>query len=205
MKLEMAQTRGDQAVKDRRNNKNVPTYFLGVHNKEFYSSGIINGAGGVVSKYYDWDTDEIETEDISFATEDTPMLSDFSSIREEATNNKQQFYGHSDTNTPFQSKNILNEAASSMFTLNVFTEGSPFLHIFDVVELVIPATNLGSKIPVNAMYSGFYMVSAVAHQFKFGDSTIDYITEASLTRHGVDYFDYEGFEDLVVSSKGKIV
>lgn len=205
MTLDMADKKGEEAAKNRKGNKSVPTYFLGVHNKEFYTSGIIRGGGGVTSKYYDWETDEIKTEEIAFASEDTPMLSDYSSIREDVTSNKEQFYGGTDVNTPFHAKNYVNESAHSMFGLDIMTEGSPFIHIFDVVELVIPATNLGSKIPINSMYSGFYIVSGVRHSFSFGDSTVDYVTEASLTRHGVDHFDYEGFDDLVVSSKGKVV
>jgi hypothetical protein len=204
LRLQSPPQNPEQSVRSKSDNKGIPTYFMAFNNQEFFASGIQNGAGGYESMYFDWETDEYVTEVHTFDQEPVPQLSDLTLIREQFKENTTRYYGGRDSETPFHARNSMDEAAHSMQQLSVTTEGTPFINVFDIIELMIPNTNLGSKIPISAIYSGFYVVASARHHFTFDDGTIKYSTEMNLSRHGVDQVDYDGFDDLIESSRGKI-
>lgn len=192
----------NQAESDLNVNQGVPTYFVGFKGTEFYADGIKNGGGGYQAMWYDWNTGEYNNESVTFDGLDTIQLSEFSSIRQAHNDVGKKHFGGRDTNTVNEVENMVQEEAYSMFSFDVMTNGSGFIDITDIVEVIIDNTSLGSKIPLNEMYSGFYMVSGYRHIFSFSKG-VSFQSTLTLSRHGIDFFDYDGFDDLVTSSVGR--
>lgn len=197
---------GDQSLKaqerDIINNGDIPTYFIAFRGMENYADGIKRGASGYTANWYDWNVGEYKTESSTFDQDPVKQLSEFSSIRETSVTDSTTYFGGRDEFVEQYAKNCMLENAHSMMSFDIATHGTGFIDIFDIVELIIPNSNLGSTVPINEMYSGFYLVAGVNHFISFGDIT-EFNSTITLTRHGVDYFDYQGFDDLIESSGGK--
>lgn len=184
-------------------NEYVSPTFNGIEMVESLAKGCQNGASGQTAGHYDWESGQFVSTAVDVGSIPLPQLSDYTSIREEFNGNTVYVDYGRDVDSETIAKNKVAKANLNISKINVISDGMPKIHIFDFIELIIQNTSLGSSVPVNEMYSGFYMVGGVKHSFTF-DNTISYSTETVLMRHGVDSYDYDGFDDLVSSSVGKI-
>lgn len=204
LRLQAPKTDTSEYVADLNANKMIPAFFVSISNTNEYMSGISAGASGITPTWWDWETGEYKSEQLAFDGQRFPQLSDLSMIRDVDVEANIQFNGGRDTRTVEYARNELSEASNSMNSIVVMTQGTPYARSFEVMEIIIPNTDLGSKIPINEIHSGFYTVAGVQHIFALGEDT-GYTTEMTMVRHGVDEVDFDGFEDLLISAEGKVV
>lgn len=182
-------------------NQGVPTYMAHITGAESYVEAVIGGGGGVVAMFYDSEADEFKKEPMKLSELEAPQLTDWSSLQEDDEVTELPILGGRDSDVTVYARNLVSDINNSVNTLEIVTEGAHQLHIGQMVEVIIPVPiSIGSNVPQNIMYSGFYLVSAVRHVVNFQSSTIT--SNISLMRDGYDGKDLKGY---VKTAKGKFI
>lgn len=183
-----------------KDNSGYPYLFSSYEIKEDYMDKMLHGAGGVTTMYYDFDSGTYVKKDNTFSSSDFDQLSEWSLIHPDDEVRNTKVYGGRDTNTENVGSNQLSKASNKIQTIKIQTEGTPFIKIGDIVELIIPTPPDMYREPYNETYSGYYMVSHVEHVFRLHKRTV-YANTLTLTRHGIDKKDLDGYTR---SAKGKV-
>lgn len=188
--------------KDLKNKDNAgyPYLFSSYEVKEDYMPMMMRGAGGITTMYYDFDSGEYRKKNNTLSSSDFDQLSEWSVVHPDDEVNNTRLYGGRDPDTEVKGTNLLSNSTNSVQKVKIKTEGTPFIKIGDIVEVIIPNPPDMYSEPYNETYSGFYMVSGVEHMFRLHKRTA-YSNILTLTRHGVDKKDLDGYAR---SSKGKV-
>ena len=182
-------------------NQSAPTYMAHITGAEAYLEAVVNGGGGVVAMFYDSQADEFKKEPMKLSELEAPQLSDWSALQTVDEVTELPIMGGRDSDVTVYARNLVSDINNSVNTLEIVTEGAHQVHIGQMVEVIIPVPiSIGSTVPQNIMYSGFYLVSAVRHVVNFSNSTMT--SNISLMRDGYDGKELEGY---VKTAKGKFV
>lgn len=204
LKLQSFLDSANESKEEQDSNKQIPAYFYGFDVLDDYMAGVINGTGGIKTIYYDYDEDKLIKKDNAATDVNFKQLSDFLSLSESENKNYiRNFHGRGTVEKENQNKTYISDLNMSVSAFSLITDGIPTIHIFDMVEVIIPNSVYNSKEIINQLYSGFYVVASVKHTISFA-KTAKYSTTIGLIRHGVDDNGYEGLEKLQKSKGGKI-
>jgi len=182
-------------------NEYVPINFTKLGCTEDFFEMTLQGAGGVRTRYYDFERGEFVVRDNKYGDSRSSQLSDWSLIHpENELAGLNIAYGR-DTLSENNSNNRVSSATMSMQRMKVEINGTPFVSIGDIIEVIIPTPVDSSKIPYSEMYSGYYMVSEVEHLITTRTQSTNYTTALTLSRQGIDGKSIKG---LVKSKVGKV-
>lgn len=185
------------------NNKSVPAYFVGFSGENNYQNLVNSYASGVVSSYFDFDTGVYKTKQNQVNGLEISSLSDVTSLYDMHGTNRQIHYLGTDNKSQKKAKTKISRNIFNSSTLKIMTEGSPNISIFDVVELDINNTSEFNNTIKNQIHSGFYVVKNVVTSFSFSESVVMTST-IGLTRHGVNRNTIDNFDEMEVTSRGKL-
>lgn len=172
-------------------NNDAPTYFAHFTGEENYVDSVVNGAGGVKSMYFDTYSGKYMENVITFSKTETPQMSDWSSVQSSDESSELRMYGGRDSDILVEAENRVVDSVDSVARLEIVMEGTPAVHITEMVEVIIPMPNINSILPQSIMYSGFYLVCGVRHVINFRTSTMN--TTISLMREGFDGKELDGY------------
>lgn len=183
------------------NNYGVPTYFAHFSASERYMDAVRNGGGGYKAMQYDSINDVLKVRDVKYSTSQTLQLSDWAAVQNVHETSNIMWYGGRDASVFDDALNDVVDIVDSMNTFEISMDGAVDLHIGRMIELIIPVPiNIGSLIPSNLLYSGFYLVSGVQHKIRFSSGRVG--TQVFLMREG---FDTKNLDGYIKSLKGKFV
>jgi hypothetical protein len=177
------------------------TYFTDFKSSEFYMDSVINGSGGTLSMYYDWDNGTFPTQDNKLSTSNSYTLSDYTSLHENHEVSKMKIFNGRNKNANNIGNNVLSSTALSMNQFNITIEGTHKINIGQLVEVLIEPDSEILKTPISLLYSGFYVVAGVTHIVALEQDN-RFITTLDLARQGYDDKLLEGY---VTTSLGKFV
>lgn len=171
--------------RSKRENQGVPLNFLGFSGEEDYMRKLSDGASAIETGYYDWENRRYVRGVVHFEEEPVTQLSEWSLLRDDADFISKKMYGGRRGRIENQARNHLSRLALNMQAIHINIEGTHVLHPGKVISVIIPNSVEEAASPYNEMYSGFYMISDVKHQL-FLTTSIEYVTQITLTRHGMD-------------------
>ena len=188
-------------------NNSVPVFFVSYVGTERYIDGLVNGAGGIRSSHFDFETGKYITTVNNTSDTNLIQISDWTGIPSDFEGiDKKSHHGRNTDSTKLDEISISN-VMNSLQEFDVVMQGSPFIHIGQVVEVLIPTNpnietgdGRNSISPFSEFYSGFYIISAVNHTASLVKSTMN--TTLSLSRSGFDGKDLGGF---VKTKRGRFV
>lgn len=192
----------DEVLRKEAYDKNkAPTYFMNFSAEEEYSDAIGSGGGGASAMYFDANTGSFNTTSVTYSASKVPQMSDWAGVHQVDENTGVRVYGGRDVDVIAEATNIVVDIVDSINKFEIITEKALSTHIADLVEVIIPIPpSVGSILPQNMFYSGFYLVCAVSHTINFSKSTI--LSTISLMREGFDGKQLQGY---VKSQAGKFV
>lgn len=179
----------------------APTYFMHYTAEDEYLSAVGAGAGGVSAMFFDTKTDTYVKTDMTYADTTAPQMSDWSGVMTADEGTSIRVYGGRDADVVEESTNMLVDLVDSINKFEITTERALGIHIGRMVEVIIPTPpQIGSIVPQNIFYSGFYLVCGVHHVVNFSRSTVT--STISLMREGCDGKQLDGYSRSIA---GKFV
>lgn len=183
------------------NDNGAPTYFMNYVAEEEYNLSVEGGGGGVRALYFDTATGVFNDTKITYSDLTAPQLSDWAGLQSSDQGMDYRMYGGRDADVLAEATNQVIDIVDSINSFEITTERAPEIHIGDMVELIIPVPPmLGSVIPQNLLYSGFYLVGGVTHVVNIAKSTVT--STIQLMREGFDGKQLEGYTK---SASGKFI
>lgn len=186
-----------------KSNQGIPEFFTQFIGREKYMNSVIHGGGDIRASYYDWDQGKYKVEHVVYSKTDTMQLSDTSLINQNHESTNYVVFGGRDNYTINETKSKLQEINNSVQEIIIATQGSGFVDIFQIIELIIFNNDEQTTQQINEMYSGFYMISGVNHIFDFS-KTLNFVSELTLTRSGIDQSGFSDTSNLTTSKRGKL-
>lgn len=177
----------------------VPASFFKFGANNSYMMSILQGSGGITSMYFDTAGGQYNRSAQTFSESYNTQLSDWAMINNEHEQSHLSIYGGRDVLTPIIANNRISNVSNSVQKFKIQADGTAYVSIGDVVELIIPTPVDRSTLPFNEFAGGFYFVSQVHHIIKLNEDT-EYATVLTLSRQG---FDGKGTETYVKSRKGR--
>lgn len=193
---------GDEALRKENYDKNkAPTYFMNYTAEEEYTMSVSSGGGGVIAMYFDTSTGQYVTTPVKYSDAEAPQMSDWASVQAVDENSGMRIFGGRDSDVIAEANNLVVDTVDSINRFEIVTERAPLVHIGDMVEVIIPTPpSIGSIVPQNIFYSGFYLVCGVFHVVNFNKSTVT--STISLMREGFDGKQLAGYTR---SKQGKFI
>lgn len=182
-------------------NGKIPVSFSTYSVDENFMDKIIQGAGGVTSMYYDFETGTYVKKDNKLSEQTTSQLSEWTLVHPSNEISSLKIMGGRNPEIQQEAVNRLSNVSNSIQKVKIEADGTPFIRIGDVVEVIIPNPPETYSEPFNEIYSGYYVVASVNNIFRLHKNTA-YKTVLTLTRQGIDKKDLEGY---VRTTKGKNV
>lgn len=179
----------------------VPQTFHSFSVQENYMDKIIQGAGGITTSYYDFNTGTYKKKENKISESNFDQLSEWSLIHSDNEDASLRMYGGRDSGVEQKGSNRLSESANSIQNITIQCDGTAYVKIGDLVEILIPNPPEVYTTPYNEVYSGYYIVSSVENLFRLDRKTA-YKTVLTLSRQGIDKKDLSGYAK---SQKGKNV
>jgi hypothetical protein len=165
-------------------NNDAPTYFAHFTGEENYIDSVVNGGGGIKSMYFDSGTGKYVETVVTYTNTETPQMSDWGAIQKTHEVSEMRMYGGRDSDVVIEAEGRVIDTVDSTSRLEIVLEGTPSVHIGEMVEIIIPMPNINSTLPQSIIYSGFYLVCGVRHSVNFNTSVMN--TTISLMREGFD-------------------
>lgn len=166
--------------------------------KQNYSDMIGQGAGGLNYSYFNYDTKEWVFNKTNVSDLNISQLSDWHLIAKEHETADNLFYNGRDPNTKIVAENRINNVADSMLTLDITIAGDITLHMGDVVNIIVPASQFSKNI-LNTVYSGHWTIGKVNHQITSDQNRL-FTTHLTLMRQG---FNGTNFTEFAKTKKGR--
>lgn len=140
----------------------APTYFVHFAGERDYLRSILGGAGGVRAMYFDSETGQYKNEEIRYSDLEAPQMTDWSGVCASDEVMGRRVFGGRDADTITEASNRLIDNVDAIARFEISTERAADVHIGDMVEVIIPTPNaIGSNVPQNIFYSGFYLICGV--------------------------------------------
>lgn len=198
--------RHEENVKNNEKDIKAPTFFTTYIGNERYLDGVSSGAGGFQTKWFDFKTGQYVTAINTVSGSDFTQLTDWVGVKKSHQNTFKLAQQGSQSEWGYDiSSNNLSNIINSLQQFDVAIDGSPFVHIGDMVELIIPS-------PVNTVeeneedvlyseyYSGFYVIGGTDHVVNLSKNVMN--SALTLTRSG---FDGKGLEGYAKTTKGRFI
>lgn len=177
----------------------VPQTFHTFSVQENYMNQIMQGAGGITTSYYDFNTGTYKKKENKMSETDIDQLSEWSLIHADNERSSMRMYGGRDAGVEQRGRNRLSDSANSIQRITIQCDGTSYVKIGDLVEVLIPNPPEVYNTPYNEVYSGYYIVSNVENVFRLNKRTA-YKTVLTLSRQGIDMKELDGY---VRTTKGK--
>lgn len=179
----------------------APTNFYYIESNEDYMEGILGGGGGGVSYWYDSINDVFVKKEFDVSSSNNKQLTDWSAVCKVDERRSARIYGGRSSSVESELRNTVLDNSDAINKISIHTEKAFGVHIGDMIELIIPVPpDIGSNVPHNVFYSGFYIVCAVSMTVDFNKSAVS--TVIKLMRDGYDGKEMKG---MVRSKAGKFV
>lgn len=172
-------------------NENVPIAFLGLGLSENYMANVAEGVTSIRAGYYDWENRRYVRKDRRFSDLNSTQLSEWSLIRSNSNYVSKRVFGGRKAEVVNEAINELSQRSLNMQDIYINIEGQVKMHCGDIVEVMIP-TGEDSQVPYSELYSGFYMIRELKHSISMR-SSVDFVTQVTLTRHGMDSKELSGY------------
>jgi len=179
--------------------KDGEEFFKNILIKQDYVPVLQQGGFGLDYYYFDYDTKKYINKKRKYSDSDEKQLSDWAFIATSHELADKRFYGGRDILTQNVVDSKISNVTNSVQKITIVVEGDVNLHIGDIVSLLIPNTEFSNEI-VNENYSGYWMISRIAHQFQFDNN--QFLSHISLSRAGINGVNKKG---LVKTQTGKVL
>jgi len=193
--------RTEEYKKNNPDGAKAPTYFAKYVGNERYLSGVVSGAGGLNTKYYDFDTGAYVSGIKSISNSTLIQLTDWTGLKKSNEVSNTMFYQGSNTEAFDMADNRVSDVMNSLQQFDIAIEGSPSIHIGNMTQVIIPRPpDVDTDIPISEFYSGFYIIAGVTHTVNLKKNTMGSVL--SLSSSGFDGKQLEGYAKTL---KGRFI
>ncbi len=163
----------------------VPQTFHSISVQENYMDKIIQGAGGITTSYYDFETGTYKKKEQKMSETNIDQLSEWSLIHSDNEKSSMRMYGGRDVTIEQKGINRLSNSSNAIQKIEIQCDGTSYVKIGDLVEVLIPNPPEVYTSPYNEVYSGYYIVANIENVFRLHRNTA-YKTILTLTRQGIE-------------------
>lgn len=186
----------------KKSNDGIPANFVQFFSSERFMDSVLQGAGGVESQYYDFESRRFVRTKNTFSESDEKTLSEWAYVHPSNEKSSLKYYGGRNSQVAIEAQTRVSDVMMSTNMFQISSHGSVDFEIGGVIELIIPTPPDKNKAQYNEMYSGFYWVVEVEHMFNLKDGKGTFVSLLTLARNGMNGKDLEGY---VASSGGRII
>lgn len=163
-----------------------------------YVDVVTQGAGGMTYMYYDYENRDWVENTAKIGDTRQRQLSDWFFLANEHEDAERLFYNGRDPRTKDVVNNRVSNLANSIMSVDISIQGDMDLHMGDIINVIIPASEF-SKLTLNAVYSGYWMITKVNHRISM--NTRNFVTHLTLARPGFNGTQFTNFTKTQVGRK----
>lgn len=181
--LKPGETKFTERKRGKKENQDVPETFFTFRGRENYTDNTTAGGGGSSATYYDFETGTYINREVVYRDFKSYQMTDFTPVKKIHEDTKTLMYYGSNSEFENVAKADVSNIINAYSPFEISMDGNVAVSIGRLVELIFPTpANTFSSAPYSEVYSGFYVVVGVTHQFDMGLNS--YITTLKLFRNG---------------------